>query len=105
MLSIDGLPMIAGLHFDLFHLGAMNCSVQCVDWLPNKHKVMVVTRSSEIYEISDKDGSDLNAGSLLQAHYECVARPLHLLPTTVIIWALGVCPQLWQSAAATCVCI
>ncbi len=63
------------MHFDLFHLGALSCCVQCVDWNPTKHKALIVTRSSEVYEISDEDGTDLNAGPLVQAHYEYVGLP------------------------------
>jgi microtubule-associated protein-like 6 len=54
--------------FDLAAICGANTYVKSVHWDPLKAVILVGTHSSEIYEISDKDGSDMNEGAVLSGH-------------------------------------
>jgi microtubule-associated protein-like 6 len=54
--------------FDLAAVCGANTYVKSLDWKHDKGAILVGTHAAEIYEISDKDGSDLNEGAILSGH-------------------------------------
>jgi hypothetical protein len=64
--------VVAGVVFDLKHLGSLYPIVQSLDWDYPHNKLLIGTGANEVYEVSDTDGADLNGGPLIQGHFKCV---------------------------------
>lgn len=51
------LDMVPSMGFDLFAVGSLNVYVQSLVWDASRHLILISTRGSEIFEISDQDGT------------------------------------------------
>lgn len=70
-----------GLMFDIRSLGSLNPSIKALNWDSTNNKILIGTAASEVFEISDADGSDLHGGPIVQGHYRDELWGLAVHPT------------------------
>ena len=59
-----------GACFDLASLGGVSKTVQSVNWDFANHKILIGSWSSEVFEMNDIEGFDINDGPVVQGHFE-----------------------------------